>query len=480
MVEGLYGNRIAIGISMAQLLLMKLSFLMMVLGLVPGWLAAQPPVYPLPILSATQAVAAVTFGDFDPLHSGDELACLMADGSVVELTLGESGWTANRVFEYKGISDGPWHPTMRATLNVGDVLPEHTDREIVLSFQRQVLAVYHTPSQGWTNQVIRDSTGLVSTTWGAVAGDCDRAHPGEEVFSILEQGFDFSAGTVYGATNQTWQSNEVYYGEVGMDAAIGDCNPDHAGKEVIVVTEMGPTYEITPPAAGGPGLWPRRTLWNDPENAGWVVKIADADPETPGNEIVYGTRYSDRIMMSRHNGTNAHQVEILLTGINTNHHNNMLDVAIGQVFPTSPSGELLGVDMSGSLYLVQRVTNQWRGSIIWQDTNALYAVTAADLLPTLPGDEIVVAGASGTVTLLCRPSPVLVPASPAQQPVVLSWTALRGLTYIVEASTNLSSKSSWNQVTNLTYQGAFTGTLRYTNTTANTAEERFFRVKASW
>jgi hypothetical protein len=52
------------------------------LGFFPGRLVAQTqtPIYPLPIFSATQAVAAVTFGDFDPVHPGNELACLMADG----------------------------------------------------------------------------------------------------------------------------------------------------------------------------------------------------------------------------------------------------------------------------------------------------------------------------------------------------------------------------------------------------------------
>lgn len=453
-------------------------FLLMALRLLSGLLPAQTSMPALPIHSATQAVAVITCGDFDPLHSGDELACLMANGSVVELALTASGWITNTIFQYKG--GFPWNgPSTRVSLNVGDVLPQYAGQEIVLSYQDYVVAIYRAPPGDWTNRIVADFSGLIGTSWGAEVGDCDRGHAGEEVFSIFEGILDFSSGAVYGETNGIWQQNYVYYAEVGMDAAIGDSNPDLAGNEIVVVTEMGPAYEIMPPAAGGPGPWPKRTIWDDYENAGFVVKIADLDPDSPGKELVYGTRYSDRIMMSRHNGTNMHNVQILLTGITTNENSSMFDVAVGQVFPASRTAEILGVDASGSLYVVQRANNSWQGSILWQDTNALYAVVAADLIPTIPGDEIVVAGASGRVTLLYNPSAVLNATLTSQQQAVVSWTAVRGLTYHVESTTNLSS-SSWSQVTNMIYPGAFSGTLSYTNAEASPARGRFFRIRTSW
>ncbi len=215
-------------------------------------------------------------------------------------------------------------------------------------------------------------------------------------------------------------------------------------------------------------------------HAGWVVKIGEVDPESPGNEIVYGTRYSDRIMMSRHNGANPLTVGILFTGVNTNEAlNNMLDVAIGQVFPAPPAAEILGVDASGSVYVVQQTTNPWHGSVLWRDTNALYAVHTADLLPT-PGDEVVVGGASGAVTLLLSPAPALNLALTAERQAVLSWHAVAGLTYAVETTTNLTAGSSWSHVTNLVYPGGFHGTLACTNAPGDAAPERWFRVRASW
>jgi hypothetical protein len=455
------------------------------LGLLPGELVAGTQMYPARILSAAQSVAAVTAGDFDPVHPGNELACLMANGDVVELALGASGWTGTTIFSNPGATPGFWeNPANRATLEIGNVLSGNPGDELVISiqqeFQKQVLAVYHAPLVGWTNQVIADFSALLGVSWGARVGDGDPANAGEEIFCIFEGLFDTSQGLVYRETNGVWESNAVYAAEVGMDSAIGDSNPDLAGNEIIVVTEMGPAYEISPPVGGGPGPWPRRTIWNDHENAGWVVKIADVDPESPGNEIVYGTRYSDRLMMSRHNGTNTHKVGILLTGGNTNSTlNNILDVAIGQVFPASPAAEILGVDASGSVYLVQRVTNQWQESLLWQDPKALYAVLAADLIPA-PGDEVVVAGASGAVTLLFNPSPVLNVALTAEQHAVLSWNGMAGLTYGIETTTNLMSGLSWRHVTNLVHQGGFYGALSYTNAPAAAAPEQWFRVRASW
>ena len=289
------------------------------------------------------------------------------------------------------------------------------------------------------------------------------------MFSIRETVFDFSQGSVHEQQNGAWSENPVYYGEVGMDAAIGDTNPDLPGNEIIVVTEMGPTYEIAPPPAGGPGPWPMRTLWDDYENAGWVVKIGQVDPAIPVNQLVYGTRYSDRIMMSHYNGTNQENVAILFTGVLSNSNNNMYDVDFGQVFPGSPAKQIFGVDQSGSLYMVQQQSDQWSGSIVWRDTNALYAVLVTNVLPA-QGAQVVVGGAAGTVTLLSNPSPALdLAVSPQGQPI-LSWIGLAGVSYAVETKTNLLPSAPWMQVTNLTFQGGFAGALSYTNVqTAATA-----------
>jgi hypothetical protein len=206
--------------------------------------AAGADLYASPIYTGTQAVGAVTVGDFDPLHPGNELACLRADGSILELSLGVNGWTANTIFSHR--SSQVWeNPTSRVSLKVGRVLPNISSQQLVLSRFQQIFAVYYTPETGWTNQMIADLTTTLGTSWDADVGPCDPTYLGDQVFSLFEPVFDFSSGTVYGAHAGTWNSNSVYFAEVGMGAAIGDSNPDHPGNEMIVTTEMGPTYETS-------------------------------------------------------------------------------------------------------------------------------------------------------------------------------------------------------------------------------------------
>jgi len=240
---------------------------------------------------------------------------------------------------------------------------------------------------------------------------------------------------------------------------------------------MGPAYEILPPANGGPGQWPKRMIWDDYNNAGWVVKIGDVEPDNPGNELVYGTRYSNRIMLSRHNDTNMHPVEILYTGNATNEHEReMQDIAIGNLIEHSATAEIVGVDRSGAVYLVQKTNTTWWGSTIWQDTTGLYAVAASDILSAFPGDEIIVAGESGAITLLLDPRVSLDITAMDSQQAVISWATVTGLEHSVEMATNLSLAMPWISVTNFTYEDAFLGTLSYTN--VPDTQSLFFRVKS--
>ena len=70
------------------------------------------------------------------------------------------------------------------------------------------------------------------------------------------------------------------------------------------------------------------------------------------------------------------------------------------MLPQSPGLEILGVDHTGSVYLVRRDGEDWQGRVIWQDAGPLYAVVACDVLPQRSGEEILVTGEGGTITLL--------------------------------------------------------------------------------
>ena len=139
----------------------------------------------------------------------------------------------------------------------------------------------------------------------------------------------------------------------------------------------------------------QRIIWTNSTYSGSVVEIADVDPCHSGNEIIYGESYNNSILMSQHNGENPHDLEILFTGdANEDGYTAILDIAIGDILPQMTGLEILGVDYTGSIYLVRRIEDTW------QDPNSLYAVIAGDFLPARSGDEILVAGESGTITLL--------------------------------------------------------------------------------
>jgi len=267
-----------------------------------------------------------------------------------------------------------------------------------------VTVVFHDPNAGWSHEVLVNNKGMTGNGWTARVGDYDPYRPGDEIFYIYESLMDSSIGTLFSEVAGTWESRGIYgwdtWMAVGMDSAAGDFNWEHTGPEIVIATEMGPTYEIVAPGDVNSGDWPIRTVWNDLVNAGWVTKIADVDPWSPGDEIVYGTRFNNRILISRHDGDGPHEVEIIFTGNATEEPLNMWDIAIGDVLLQSPGLEILGVDNTGSVYLVQRIGETWQGQVIWQDSEPLYAVTVGNFLPRLSGDEILVAGESGAIRIL--------------------------------------------------------------------------------
>ena len=78
-------------------------------------------------------------------------------------------------------------------------------------------------------------------------------------------------------------------------------------------------------------------------------------------------------------------------------------ITVGEVLPSSTSLEIVGVDETGSIYLVRQEAGVWEGQSIGGDADdPLHAVLAGDFVPALTGEEILVAGESGTITLLTR------------------------------------------------------------------------------
>jgi len=357
----------------------------------------------MPVYRAPMPVYALAWGDFDPTHPGGEVACLLRDASVVQLSPDAAGWTAtlrhHGLTVIQGMIDRP-------TICIGDVHSGFAGNEIVIDGGKHLTVIFRKPDGAWSYQIVFDSTGYVGAGWGSRVGDIDPNHAGDEIFHMYEGILDFGTGRLWREVGGAWREEVVYNAQVVMDSAIGEFDPVHAGNELVAATEMGPTYELYPPPAGQTGNWPIRTLWDNIENAAWVVKIADVDPDRPGNELVYGTRYNDRITMSYATGSFGHQLQVLFTGVAPPGYQTMYDVAVGDVWPDTSGLEILGVDASGSVYMVSRQTSAWSGRTIWQNAlDPLYAVITGDFLPAYAGDELLVAGESGVVTLLMQACP---------------------------------------------------------------------------
>lgn len=331
-----------------------------------------------------------------------ELIAVAGDGTVLRLSRTHTGWSVQPL----PVSMEPvvnLSMASRPTISAGDVLPQHAGDEIVAQTADNVSVLVQTEPGTWEKQLAADFSDLVGLHWGARIGDIDPARPGSEIFYIFEGIFDISTGHVAQSDGERWHDQMVYLDEVGMDSAIGDVDPANPGNEIVITTEMGPTYLITP-QPGTPGLWPKRTLWDDFDNSGWRVLIANVLPEREGNEIVYGTRYNNSILLS-YETEDDHEMEVLFTGSAVEPEPSMYDIAIGNINPDSSSLEIVGVDATGRVYLVEHDGDSWSGRTLWQDpSGGLYAVTVADFVPHCSGDEIIVTGASGAVTLLAPPN----------------------------------------------------------------------------
>ena len=184
-----------------------------------------------------------------------------------------------------------------------------------------------------------------------------------------------------------------------MDSVVAELNPKKPGLEVVITTEMGETYELT--SSTGSGLWPTEQIWDDKNDAGWVVKAADVEADLPGLETIYGTRYSNKILIFGRDGVGKGVLRKVFIGQNMDpKKNEMIDIAVGDVLHGAPGDEIVGVDFSGAVYLLAKHNGSWEGQIIYKDTKALYSVTIGDFDGSRSGLEIVVAGESGIVTLL--------------------------------------------------------------------------------
>lgn len=350
------------------------------------------------VYRAAAPVILLASGEIDPAQPGAEVVVVLQNGTIVQLAPRASGpWAATTL---PITSEPAIHFGTRQTLQIGDVHAGFAGNEIVLETAETLGVLVRTGPGAWQRQIVHDGTILFGIVWGARIGDVDASRPGAEVIYVIEGAGDVSSALYAAEAEGNWAPFEIHGAEVAMDTAIGEFESANPGHEIVLTTEMGPTYAVFP-RPGEPGPWPRLTLWDDFDNAGWVVRVADILPQRAGGEIVYGTRYNNRILLSYPDGSGGHAIEVLHQGA-ANGPASMWDIAVGDVLPETATLEIVGGDDTGSVYLVAHHAGGWSGKTIWQDEAAVYATLIGDFGAGSPGGEILVGGASGAVTLLTR------------------------------------------------------------------------------
>lgn len=321
--------------------------------------------------------------------------------------------------------------TERPTLDAGYL--SNTDAQDIVFSDAKKFIVLRQQDQQWQSDVLYDLTEFIGVLWGVRVGDLDADHPGDEVLGIIEGVFDTSFANMYSYSGGQWNETMIYAAEVGMDSAIGEFDPDHDGDEFVIATEMGPTYTLhAPPIGWDPSMnppiegfwgqvhWPIAKISDDIDNAGWAVKIGDVDRSVDGNEIVYGNRYNNKISVLSRNPDGSFDFQQVFQGnwvdeltdpfvIVQQEGNdglsgpgNIWDIALGDVLPANPGDEIVGVDDTGSVYLVWNTNGEWFGDTIYQNPEPLFAVEIMDVDPATPGNEIVIGGASKQVIVLSQ------------------------------------------------------------------------------
>jgi hypothetical protein len=403
-----------------------------------------PQFVPACVLMLDRPICGLVWSDLEG-DQANECACLLSDGSVV-MCIPDLEWSSRLIHAAGDSSFGMWD---RPTIDAGDLLSGYEGAEVAVLSHDKLFVLHRGSGNLWVPEILYDNTGIIGSCWGARVGDYDPGLPGEEVFAIFEWVLDQSCGVVYSGASGTWRDSLVYSAEVGMDSAAGEFDCDHEGPEIVIPTEMGLTYEVRPPpttglpdlgalppavCVGGRGLrcvdargprdlWPAWTIWIDMWHSGWVAEIGDVDAEHAGNEVAYGTRYSNSILVSSYestacaargrrelcrldpgrHGLGQHSLDVAFTGETTTVPMNIWDIGLGDFLVESPGQEIAGVDESGNVYLVWRESGAWHGESIWTDPDgALNAVAACDADPSTPGDELLVGGVSGVLTVLSR------------------------------------------------------------------------------
>lgn len=285
------------------------------------------------------------------------------------------------------------------TVAVGDVDHEHPGDEIVVAGDSapekpsKVTVVY-----GFGNTWVAET--IFNENWWVhdiEIGDVYPPHPGNEILIV---GRSTYVTMIYKSTvTNKWVSERIYHDYDWLfDIAIGDIDPNHFGNETAWVGD--PRHVMMANYSMETNTWSSKEIWADPPDGMNVIEIGDFDPLHQGNEVAV---------------SGANVAEIKLREISYNYSTGVWDNAIigdveilpkrmviGEFYSHHPGDELALISIQKNVVLVHRTEamNSWVLEKLWQDAESIMDLEIVDIDPSHPGNELIVAGNSKSVTLL--------------------------------------------------------------------------------
>lgn len=269
----------------------------------------------------------------------------------------------------------------------GDLGPSNLPHLALAAADGRCLVLWN-GKKGWESRLaFQYPRGLSAIT----LGDGDPASPGKEIWVGGSDGSVHELCLLKGGSF----SNRLYFeaGTPAGDLVVHDLDPGSPGSELLLVTEGGEAVVIWPAPDKDEGL-PRS----------WIVmkdtarlRCAIAGPYGPhGRPAALFVGYSGRLTrIFLEEG--EWRIENLYESSTP-----LARLSAGQVDPSSEEPELVVVDDSGKVVLLEPEGGAYRPSTVHQEEKALRGVTVADFEPEAPGDEIAVFGYGMEVPLYIR------------------------------------------------------------------------------
>ena len=228
-------------------------------------------------------LVAMSIGDFDVDHKGDELIVISESGLLVLIAEDASGWTS----EVIGIL--PWASPVWTTYAMasGQIIYNSTSHEVAIVGEHYNWTTSTTSGRVYVVDRLNNVTWQISQAaifsnplYCVATGDVNLTQPGDEIVT---------AGSVTGVLSITysgglWESENLYpFGFIIRSIAVGNVIPSTRSYEVAFVMDR----EVLTLYYEG-GRWQSELLWdsNLMDSGMDSVEIGDIDPFLPGLELL--------------------------------------------------------------------------------------------------------------------------------------------------------------------------------------------------